>query len=94
MQKPATARQLLPTTAYISDAWYTREQRELFSRSWVWVGMLEDFAEPGDYLAAQVGLYPLFVIRGRDGELRARRSTALSVARAAAKAPPTRPRSR
>ena len=35
MQKPQTARQLLPVSAYTSDAWYAREQEELFSRSWV-----------------------------------------------------------
>ena len=48
MKKPAAAHQLLPPSAYTSEAWYTREQQELFSRSSVWVGMLEDFARPGE----------------------------------------------
>ena len=69
MQKPEVARQLLPASAYISDAWYAREQQELFSRSWVWVGMVEDFAAVGDYVAVQIGPYPIFVIRDEHGEL-------------------------
>lgn len=71
MQKPESAIQLLPVDAYTSEAWFTREQEELFSCSWVWVGMVEDFAQPGDYLAVQVGNCPLFVIRDEEGELNA-----------------------
>ena len=55
MQKPESAMQLLPVDAYTGEAWFTREQEELFSRSWVWVGMVEDFAQPGDYLAGAGG---------------------------------------
>ena len=70
-RKPEIAEQLLPPAAYLSDAWFEREQRELFSRAWSFACTTPDVSEPGDYLAVQVGRYPMFVIRDRDGELRA-----------------------
>lgn len=66
-----TVRQLLPTDAYTTDAWFAREQRELFGRVWNFAGMREDLSKPGDYLCVQAGVFPLVLIQGDDGELRA-----------------------
>ncbi len=71
MPKPEQAVQLLPPETYFNDAWYRRELDELFTRSWAWAGMLEDFREPGDYRTVQVGRAPLLVLRDHDGELKA-----------------------
>ncbi len=70
-EKPATARQLLPPEAYTSQAWFDREQAELFGRAWSFAGMTADTPSAGDYRCVQVGRYPLFVLCGRDGALRA-----------------------
>ena len=70
-EKPAIARQLLPPEAYTSQAWFDREQAELFGRAWSFAGMTADTPSAGDYRCVQVGRYPLFVLCGRDGALRA-----------------------
>jgi Rieske 2Fe-2S family protein len=68
---PAEARQLLPVEAYISADWFQREQRELFSRSWVFAGMTEDFAKAGDYRCQRLGGNALIVLRDDKGAIRA-----------------------
>jgi choline monooxygenase len=62
---------LLPPEAYTSDAWFLREQRELFDRCWAFVAMADDVANIGDYLAVQVGTHPIVIVRGLDGDVRA-----------------------
>ena len=62
---------LLPREAYVSQAWFEREQRELFARSWGFAGMVDDLEAPGDYLTVNVGTFQLFVVRDQSGELRA-----------------------
>ena len=66
-----SVRQLLPTEAYTTDAWFDREQRELFGCVWNFAGMREDLSKPGDYLCVQAGVFPLVLIQGDDRELRA-----------------------
>ena len=65
------AAQLLPREAYASLDWFEREQRELFGQSWVFAGLVDDLAEPGDYLTVDAGVHQLFVVRDRNRELRA-----------------------
>ena len=59
------ARYLLPPEAYTSEAWFAREQRDLFGRTWNLVAYEADLPEPGDHLPVQVGLDPVLVVRGR-----------------------------
>ncbi len=42
----------------------------VFNRSWHFVGLAAEVAEPGTYLAFSIGRNPAFVVRGRDGLLR------------------------
>jgi Rieske 2Fe-2S family protein len=63
------SRQLLPVEAYTSSDWFRREQRELFSRSWVFAGMTEDFAKAGDYRCQRLGGNPLIVLRDDQGQI-------------------------
>ncbi|BFM16373.1 hypothetical protein R50073_25560 [Maricurvus nonylphenolicus] len=69
--KPKTARQLLPQEAYTSQSWFDKEQRDLFSKVWTFACSMDDVPNPGDYYCVQVGLYPMVVIHGRDGNVRA-----------------------
>ncbi len=62
---------LMPRDAYVSEAWFRREQATLLSRSWNYVGVAGEFQAPGDYICTRVGLHPLVVVKGRDGRLRA-----------------------
>ena len=62
---------LLPVAAYTSQAWFDWEMKALWGRNWQFAGMVDDLANPGDYMAVQVGVYPLFIVRGPDHRLRA-----------------------
>ena len=62
---------LLGPPAYYDDAWFAREQRDLFTRTWHLVGTSEQVTAPGDYLTFPAGTDPLVVTRDLDGELRA-----------------------
>ncbi len=65
------ASQLLPREAYVSLDWFELEQERLFSRYWNFAGTVHELANPGDYVTVQAGRYPLFVVVGSDGEVRA-----------------------
>jgi len=60
----------LPVEAYTDPTWFAREQRELFDRTWQFVGMEDDFTGDGDYIACDVGASALVVVRSK-GSLRA-----------------------
>jgi len=63
--------QALPVAAYTQDAWHRAEQERLFGRVWNFVCFTRDLVRPGDFRCLMAGSYPLVVMRGRDGELRA-----------------------
>ena len=62
---------VLPASAYTSQEWYDREQIAIFGDTWAFAGLVEDVAEPGAYVTAQVGRDNLIVVMGRDRRLRA-----------------------
>ena len=64
----------LPVEAYTDAAWFAREQRELFDRTWQFVGMEDDFPRDGDYRACDVGSSAIVVLRA-EGSLRAFHNT-------------------
>lgn len=57
--------------SYRSEGYYTNEQDQLFSRSWVGVGATSDVAEPGAVIVRQVAGRSVIITRNGDGELRA-----------------------
>jgi len=70
----STAWQPRPTLTgadYSSEAVYEAERERLFFRGWVCIGRVEEIANPGDYLVRDVVGESVFVVRNRDGELRA-----------------------
>ena len=56
---------------YTSAAVYEEERERLFFRGWVCIGRAEEIPRPGDYLVREVAGESVFVVRNRDGELRA-----------------------
>ncbi len=44
---------------------------QLWGGNWHFAGMIDDLANPGDYMTVQVGVHPIFVVRGHDHRLRA-----------------------
>ena len=61
----------LPATAYVSDAVFALEQKELFARSWLCAGREADIPAPGDYFLREVAGESVVVMRGADGVVRA-----------------------
>jgi phenylpropionate dioxygenase-like ring-hydroxylating dioxygenase large terminal subunit len=59
----------LPPSAYFDPAWFEREKREIFGRTWNYVGHQLDLPEPGSFLTAVVGTEPVVVVRRADGSL-------------------------
>jgi choline monooxygenase len=57
--------------AYVSEEFHALERERIFARSWVPVCVVEEVAEPGDFVVVEVGGRSLIVCRDRDGELRA-----------------------
>lgn len=62
---------LLPVSAYTSQAWFDWEMQALWGNNWHFAGMVTDLARPGDYTTVQVGVHPIFIVRGQDHRLRA-----------------------
>jgi choline monooxygenase len=67
-----------PTTSFTLPArWYTdpevyeREKKAIFYKTWHYVGHTSQVAKPGDYVTGRIADQRVFVIRGRDGQLRA-----------------------
>jgi choline monooxygenase len=61
----------LPAEWYWDPAVYEQERKAIFARTWQFVGQAAEFARPGDFRAFQVAGFRLFVIRDREGVLRA-----------------------
>jgi len=67
----AVQERMLPAGCYTAPEFFAFEQAEVFSRSWICVGRIEQVADPGDCLATEVAGEPLLVVRGEDGTIRA-----------------------
>ena len=69
--EPASVRHGLPALAYTSDEFLRLENRYLFSNHWVLAGFAHDLAKPGDLRPVQIAGQPLFLLRDRQGGIRA-----------------------
>ncbi len=61
----------LPARHYFDPEIYAREKEAIFYRAWNFVGHVEQLCEVGSYVACSVADQNLFVIRGKDRQLRA-----------------------
>jgi phenylpropionate dioxygenase-like ring-hydroxylating dioxygenase large terminal subunit len=62
---------VLPWSAYTDPELFRREQRELFRRTWQYVGHHGRLPEPASWFPAEVGDLPVVVVRDEEDELRA-----------------------
>ncbi len=60
-----------PGAIYASPEIFRREVDEYFKREWLYVGRVEELAEPGDFMALRLVGEPVLLSRDRDGELHA-----------------------
>ncbi|MEL7542191.1 MAG: aromatic ring-hydroxylating dioxygenase subunit alpha [Pseudomonadota bacterium] len=61
----------LPANRYTDPDVLREETRRIFHRSWIYVAPLAAFANPGDYTTQEIVDQRIFVIRTREGELKA-----------------------
>lgn len=69
--RPFEHARALPADAYKSDAMLAAEIETIFKREWFCAGRADGLAKAGDYTAFYIADTPVFVIRGRDGRMRA-----------------------
>ena len=61
----------LPQPFYIDPDFYRLDLELIWYREWLFVGHDCEIAKPGSYFTVQIGDYPVVVVRGRDGVIRA-----------------------
>ena len=61
----------LPPGLYTSSEILDHEKREIFARDWSCPGRAADIPDPGNYLTWSIADQPIFVVRNRDGEVKA-----------------------
>jgi choline monooxygenase len=61
----------LPAALYRDPALYETERQRIFARSWQLVGHEAQFVDRGAWLAVTIAGFPLLLVRGDDGQIRA-----------------------
>jgi phenylpropionate dioxygenase-like ring-hydroxylating dioxygenase large terminal subunit len=69
--RTAAQERMLPAGCYTEPDFFAFEQKEVFSRTWICVGRVEQVAQPGDCFSWEVAGEPILVTRGEDGEVHA-----------------------
>ncbi len=67
---PLTRAETLPARLYHDPEALEAERHAIFGREWILVAHEAELARPGDAVAERLAGWPVFVRRGRDGELR------------------------
>jgi phenylpropionate dioxygenase-like ring-hydroxylating dioxygenase large terminal subunit len=62
---------LMPPECYTSPEFFEFERTEVFSRSWICIGRIEQVKNAGDCISANVAGEPILVVRTNSGDLRA-----------------------
>ena len=65
------ANRMLPAECYTSPEFFEFERKEVFARSWICVGRVEQLANAGDCISAQPAGEPILVTRTQSGDIRA-----------------------
>ncbi|WP_131196429.1 aromatic ring-hydroxylating oxygenase subunit alpha [Lichenihabitans psoromatis] len=61
----------LPQPFYNDPEFFKLDMENIWYKDWLFAGHDIEINEPGQWFTMQVGAYPLIIIRGRDGEIRA-----------------------
>jgi len=61
----------LPGPLYHDPAVHHLDLAHVWQREWVFAGHVAELADPGDFVTLTVADYPLVIVRGHDGEIRA-----------------------
>ncbi|MEX3776836.1 aromatic ring-hydroxylating dioxygenase subunit alpha [Pseudomonas sp. MYb118] len=61
----------LPGAAYSDQDVYRQDLEQIWHREWIFAGHTFELEKPGQYLTLQIGDYPIAIVRGADGQVRA-----------------------
>ena len=61
----------LPQGLYNSADAFDFDMAVAYGRSWIMIGFDCELPRPGSYLSEMIGTWPVLIVRGRDGEIRA-----------------------
>jgi len=61
----------LPRRLYVDPAFFALDLENIWYKEWLFAGHDCEIPKAGDYLTLRVGDYPVIVVRGRDGVIRA-----------------------
>lgn len=61
----------LPQLLYTDATAFRFDLHAVFGRAWLFAGFEAEVRKPGDYLAMDVGDWPVLIVRDKDGEVRA-----------------------
>ena len=71
VRAPIEEARTFPRRAFFDDGFFALEVRHALSESWLAVAFCEEIANPGDIMVLNVIGYPLLLVRGADGVVRA-----------------------
>lgn len=69
--KQRKAQHGLPGAVYVDPDAYRQDLEQIWHREWIFAGHTFELEKPGQYLTLQIGDYPIAVVRGKDGNIRA-----------------------
>ncbi|WP_156680755.1 aromatic ring-hydroxylating oxygenase subunit alpha [Sphingomonas profundi] len=61
----------LPQGLYNGAEAFEFDMTAIYGRSWIMIGFECELPKPGSYLSEMIGTWPILIVRGRDGEIRA-----------------------
>ena len=61
----------LPQGLYNGADAFAFDMTAIYGRSWIMIGFDCELPKPGSYLSEMIGAWPVLIVRGRDGEVRA-----------------------
>ncbi|MEN5036513.1 aromatic ring-hydroxylating dioxygenase subunit alpha [Pseudomonas sp. TWI929] len=64
-------RHVLPRELYLDPEVYRQDLEQIWHKDWVFAGHTFEIPKAGQYFTLQIGDYPVAVVRGKDGEVRA-----------------------
>ena len=64
-------RHVLSRELYIDQDVYRDDLAQIWHKEWIFAGHTFELEKPGQYMTLQIGDYPIVLVRGGDGELRA-----------------------
>jgi phenylpropionate dioxygenase-like ring-hydroxylating dioxygenase large terminal subunit len=69
--RPLEEAKALPPSFYTDQEIYDLEIKEIWRKSWIHVGRVEELKESGDWISRDIAGEPVIVTKGEDGEIRA-----------------------